>query len=225
MHQTVVQHIEKRSELPKKHIQIEKKRNFQRNFFNSTGYEMKNLLCGIGKSKITENKIEISDYPFEPSIAYPNRIIKANEIDSLSVDYGTCKIYISNDIIFVSAEKKEELKEFAKINKINLTKHSWNWDWILEPYLDTEFTQENEQRVLERLAENGIENKEVNQIRDEVGIQMFKYNFDTMLWNWCSLGLIDVLSAMRTKYNRNEFREFYKRAIEIDKRNKNTLQT
>src|SRR5690554_3863379 len=80
-------------------------------FFNSTEYEMKNLLCGIGKSKITENEIEISDYPFEPSIAYPDKTIKANEIDFLSVDFGTCKIYVDNDIIFASAEKKEQLKE------------------------------------------------------------------------------------------------------------------
>ena len=192
-------------------------------FFNSSEYEMKNLLCGIGKSKIIENEIEISDYPFEPSIAYPNKTFKANEIDSMSLDFGICKIYVDNDIIFVSADKKEELKKFAKNNKVKLTEHSWNWDWILEPYLDTEFTQENEQRVLERLIESEIKKQEVDQIRDKVGKQMFKYNFDTMLWDWCSLGLTDVLSAMRAKYDRNEFRDFYKRAIEIDKRNKNTL--
>lgn len=149
---------------------------------------MKNLLCGIGKSKITENKIEISDYPFEPSIAYPNKTINSNEIDAMSVDFGTCKIYVDDDIIFVSAEKKEELNEFAKNNNIKLTEHSWNWDWILEPYLDTEFTQENEQQVLERLIESGFEKQEVDQIREEVGKQMLKYNFDTMLWDWCSLG-------------------------------------
>lgn len=189
-------------------------------FFNLTEYEMKNLLCGIGKSKIAENEIEISDYPFEPSIAYPNKTIKANEIDAMSVDFGVCKVYVTNDIIFVSAEKKEELKKFAERNNIKLTEHSWNWDWILEPYLDTEFTQENEQRVLKRLEENGIEKQEVDQIRAEVGEQMYKYNFDTMLWDWCSLGLTDVLSAMRAKYDKSKFRDFYKIAIEIDKRKK-----
>lgn len=183
---------------------------------------MKNLLCGIGKSKITYTEILIFDYPFEPSIAYPNKTIKANEIDFISLDFGVCKVYIANDIVFVSAEKKDKLRDFAESNKIKLTEHSWNWDWVLEPYLDTEFTQENEQRVLERLVENGIEKQEVDQIRAEVAKQMHKYNFDTMLWDWSSLSLIDVLSAMRAKYNKNEFKVFYKKAIEIDKRNKNT---
>ncbi|MFD2034452.1 hypothetical protein ACFSKL_06600 [Belliella marina] len=183
---------------------------------------MKNLLCGIGKSNITDRQIQFSDYPFEPSYVYPNKTIQANEIDSMSVDFGICKIHIADDIVFVSAVKKEELKEFAKNNKIELTETSWNWDWILEPYLDTEFTKESEKRVLEKLIENGFEKKEVDKIRVEVGKQMYKYNFDTMLWDWCSLGLSDVLSAMRAKYNESEFREFYKRAIEIDKRKKNT---
>lgn len=102
-----------------------------------------------------------------------------------------------------------------------LSKHSWNWDWILEPYLDTEFIVENEKRVEQRLLENGIEKREVDEIRTEVGKQMYKYNFDTMLWDWTSLGLVDVLSAMRAKYKKEKFRDFYKRALEIDERGKN----
>lgn len=105
-------------------------------------------------------------------------------------------------------------------HNIKLAKHSWNWDWILEPYLDTEFTKENQVRVMKRLNENGIEKLEVNKIRREVGAQMYKYNFDTMLWDWCSLGFVDVLSAMRVKYNKEQFRDFYKRALEIEKRGK-----
>ncbi|MGS2764790.1 DUF7079 family protein [Sinomicrobium sp. M5D2P9] len=179
-----------------------------------------NLLCGIGKSEIQEDKIQITDYPFEPSIAYPEKQITANEIESICVDFSVCKIKIAEDIVFVSAEKKESLEKFAERNNIKLDKHSWNWDWILEPYLDTEFTKENQERVTERLIENGIEPSEVDKIRSEVGTQMYKYNFDTMLWDWCSLGLADVLSAMRAKYDKNEFRDFYKRALEIEKRGK-----
>ncbi|WP_422107786.1 hypothetical protein [Winogradskyella sp.] len=206
-----------------KNIFKSKKKETSRDaFFSSTEYEIKNLLCGIGESKITENGIEISEYPFEPSIAYPNKTIQTNEIDAISADFGICRLYVADDIIFISEERKEELKKFAENNSIRLFKHSWNWDWILEPYLDTEFTKENDQHALERLIENGIKENEVDQIRAEVGVQMYKYNFDTMLWDWCSLGLTDVLSAMRAKYDRNEFRDFYKRAIEIDKRNKNT---
>jgi len=204
---------------------IKKKEPLTGGFFNATEYEMKNLLCGIGESEIRKDKIAITDYPFEPSIVYPNKIISANEINFISADFGLCRIYIDTDIIFVTSEQKAELIKFAEINEIKLIKHSWNWNWILEPYVDTEFTDDNEKRVEKCLLNVGIDKNETKSIRDEVGKQMFKYNFDTMLWDWCSLGLCDVLSAMRVKYNKTDFKDFYQRAIEIDKREENPLNT
>ncbi len=109
------------------------------------------------------------------------------------------RIYVANDIVFISEEKREELKVFAENNRIALIEHSWNWDWILAPYLDTEFTIEKEQQALDRLIENGFEKQEIDQIRAEVGKQMYKYN--AVLWECRSLGLYDV-----------------KRVIAIDKR-------
>jgi len=44
---------------------------------------------------------------------------------------------------------------------------------------------------------------------------MLKYNFDTMLWEWCFLGTLDVLSAMRTKYKKEQYKEFYERVMKI----------
>ncbi len=99
---------------------------------------MKNLLCGIGKSKVTDREIQLSDYPFKPSLAYPDKIFKTKEISAMSIDFGICRIYVANDIVFISEEKREELKVFEENNRIALTEHSWNWDWILAPYLDTE---------------------------------------------------------------------------------------
>ena len=187
-------------------------------FFNATDYEMNNFLCGIGKSEIREHKISISEYPFQPSIAYPNKLISANEINFISTEFGICRIYTDNDIVFITSEQKSALLSFAKTNNIKIKKHSWNWDWILEPYLDTELTAEEEKRIEKNLNGVGIDKIEIQKIRDEVGKQMYKYNFDTMLWEWCSLGLYDVLAAMRVKYDKVQFESFYKKAIEIDKR-------
>ena len=145
-------------------------------------------------------------------------MINASEIKFISIDFGLCRIYVDDDIIFITSKQKSELLNFAEINKIDLKAHSWNWDWILEPYLDTEFTEEDEIRIDKCLSKIGISKIESEEIRKEVGEQMLKYNFDTMLWDWCSLDLFDVLSAMRVKYEKSEFEDFYKRAIEIDKR-------
>lgn len=90
----------------------------------------------------------------------------------------------------------------------------------MEPFVDTEFTKENEILVVQRLAENGISQKEIDTIRKEVGKPMYAYNFETMLWEWNSLGLTDVLSAMLVKYSNKKFNDFYWRAIAIAKRTK-----
>ncbi|WP_103191056.1 hypothetical protein [Formosa algae] len=187
-------------------------------FYNTKYNDVKMLLCGVGQSEISEHHILITEYPFEPSIAYPNKRISPHTIDAISLDFGICSLEIEKDIIFISSAQKDALKQFANQHHIPLVKHRWNWDWILEPYLDTEFTPEDEKRITEKLAENGIHITEVEAIRKEVGSQMYKYNFDTMLWDWCSLSLVDVLSAMRAKYNSKDFRTFYNIALEIDKR-------
>lgn len=202
----------------RKILGIKNNQNSNGTFSRATEYEIKNMLCGLGKSNIQENRISISEYPFEPSIAYPGKIIYASEIKFISADFGLCRLYVGNDIIFITSEQKSELLKFAESYEIELKTHTWNWDWILEPYLDTEFTHDNEKRIDNCLNEVGLSKIETEKIRKEVGEQMFKYNFDTMVWDWCSLDLFDVLSAMRVKYDKSEFDDFYRRAIEIDKR-------
>lgn len=187
-------------------------------YFGASSYEMKNLLCGIGHSEILKDQIKFSEYPFEPAKVYPNGVIDASEVEWICVDASPPKLKLGNDILFISAEFKEPLTDFGKRNGIKLVACRWNWDWILEPYLDTEFTAENKKRTNELLLGAGFELNEIEAIRQEVGDQMYKYNFDTMLWDWCSLGLSDVLSAMRAKYNETQFRDFYAQAMEIELR-------
>ena len=113
-------------------------------------------------------------------------------------------------VIFDQAEK----------NEIEIFESSRSWDWLLEPFLDTEYTEETDQRIISLLKENGFDKQELYMIRNEVKEQMMKYNFDTMLWEWGCLGLQDVLSAMRLKYSKQDFIDFYRRAMEIQLRTK-----
>lgn len=177
------------------------------------------MLCGIGEAEILENKIQIRNYPFAPSIVYPDKMIQSDEIDSISWDSYPPLIRINDEFIFISREKSEQLKVFAERNSIKTFKANWNWQWILEPYLDTEYTEEDHLRLNKLLSDNGISERAVKAIRSEVKDQMLKYNFDTMLWEWGGLGLADVLAAMRSKYNQTLFDGFYHRAMDIQLRN------
>ncbi len=191
-------------------------------FFGSSEREMKNLICGIGESKIMESKIKISKYPFEPSIAFPEKEFEADEINAISWDSYPPLIKIGNEVIFISREYSDDLKQFAERNKVRTFEATRNWNWLLEPYVDTEYTDETDLRLTDLLEKNGIIKEDIDKIRREVKEQMFKYNFDTMLWDWCSLGLSDVLGAMRVKYSKEQFADFYNRAMEIQLRTKIT---
>ena len=191
-------------------------------YFNSSSYELKNFFCGFGECTIRENEILIENYPFNPSLACPNITLKADEITSITLKSNPSQLLYKNDWIFISAEKLDKLKTFIKTNNIKTSDKNWNWDKILDPFLDTEYTEEETENTIKSLVKNGIDRDVVLDIRKEVYEQMYKYNFDTMLWEWISLGLPDVLQAMRVKYSDEEFEEFYKRAMAIE--NKNVTQ-
>jgi hypothetical protein len=187
-------------------------------FYSATSDEMANLLCGIGESEILDDEIIIRKYPFEPSAVYPEKAIKANEIEAVSCESYPPFIILKNEIVFISREYQETLKNFTEINGLQKIEETRNWNWLLEPYADTEYTEETHLRLTALLEEHGISKNEIQVIRHEVEDQMLKYNYDTMLWDWVGLGLPDVLAAMRVKYSKEEFRDFYKRAMEIELR-------
>ncbi len=151
-----------------KNIFKKKKEPLKGAFFGSSEYEMKNLLCGIGESEILDSEIKISKYPFEPSSIFPEKVISANEINAISWDSYPPLIRIDNEVIFISREYSDQLKKFADNNKIETFEATRNWDWLLEPYVDTEYTDETDQRLRGLLEKNGILNEEIDTIRDEV---------------------------------------------------------
>jgi len=173
---------------------------------------------GLGESNIENNKIIISKYPFEPSLIYPDKNILPHEISEIHLDEYPPTLKVGEELIFISREKIDLLKEYAIKNNIKLKKRHSNWDYITTPFLDTEYDDEQNANIENKLKSNGILKEELINLRKEIAEQMYKYNFDTMLWEWCSLGLNDVLLAMRPKLSKQKFNEFYWKAMEIEQR-------
>jgi len=183
--------------------------------FSTSKSEVKELLVSTGQLTIGEDFLKIEDYPFEPSVAYRQTIFKADQIDDLDFKSYPPTFRIGNELIFLTSEKKAELEEFAKKNNIKTVERPMIWSWILEPFLDTDFTTETDQRLTKLLENYGLTTDQVKSLRAEVESQILKYNFDTMLWEWGGLDASDVLKAMRTKYDKDEYQDFYKRAMKI----------
>lgn len=177
--------------------------------------ELHQLLAPTGEVIVGDDHIEIRDYLFEPSVAFGRAMFPAGAIGDLDLTAHPPTMRIDRDLIFLTAEKKAELEAFALRNRVPTVSREPIWDWILEPFLDTEFTRDNEARLESLLAVHGLDPGIVGDIRKEVEAQMIKYNFDTMLWAWTGLGACDVLRAMRTAYDRDVFRLFYRRVMTI----------
>ena len=176
------------------------------------------MFGGIGKSEIKDKEIIITGYPFRPSKIYPKAVLTVKDIDAICYNAYPPKLKIGDEAILISREFAKELEEFALRNNIAVIEETYNWSWILEPYLDTAYTPETDERLNKLLAEHGIYNEELNKIRKEVGETMLKYN--AMLWEWGDLNLMDVLNAMNAKYSKRKFEDFYWRAMEIQFRTK-----
>ncbi|QUY58131.1 hypothetical protein I2F65_17250 [Chryseobacterium arthrosphaerae] len=183
--------------------------------FRSSKSEIREFLVSLGQLSFADDSLTIKNYPFEPSIAYRQNTFPSEQIDDIDFTSSPPTCRIGNELLFLSAEQKTELKKFAGRNNIKTVKRPMIWEWILEPFLDTEFTAETDQKLTQILAKFGLTAEQVQNLRAEVETQMLKYNFDTMLWEWCGFDASDVLRAMRTKYQKAEFEDFYQRVMEI----------
>lgn len=99
----------------------------------------------------------------------------------------------SGETVFLRAGRGAELERFRARNGIPLRRRPDVWCDLLEPFLDTWFTPEEEAATLDRLDRAGLGPAEVAGIRERVAPLMRAYNH--MLWEWQGLGLGDLLAA------------------------------
>ena len=172
---------------------------------------------GMGQADVTADAIAIGDYPFAPSAAYPSRVLRPADIRSVTY-HGPCLLEVGKDFVFVSKEREDDLRAFAKTHALPERHAAFTWDFLLEPFLDTELTHEHHARLFERLAERGLSRKEVLAVREEVAGPMYHYNFHLKVWEWAGFGLYDVLSVMHAVLRPAAFADFYWRAMAIEHR-------
>ena len=176
--------------------------------------------------KFLDDGIRFYGYPYPPASVYPFGKITYEQV--LEVNPFSRQIRTKDrEILFVAAKFRDALQTVAVERNIPIVRRIDVWDLILEPFLDTEFDDEDKERTLQILEENGVSRSEVESLRSSLQICMYKYNIESGLWDWCSLGLTDVLdmrlgklSGFWCRLSRRKYREFYFQAIEIAFRGK-----
>ena len=162
----------------------------------------------------SEDFVVLDDYPF-PQRNRGRKVI-ADEISEVVLNWMPPAIRTSDgEYLLVPAPQKEELIGFASRCGIPMTKRVDVWSFILEPFLDTEFTADQKARTMGILAESGVPEDEVARIRRLVNGPMLLWTAIT--WEWCHYGLYDVLSQMKPWgwWGRPRFARFYSEAMDL----------
>ena len=164
---------------------------------------------------ICQDRIEFKNYPFHHSKAYIDKVIHAHEITEINTFASPPVIKVADELIFVSANKKEALNQFAKQHDIPVIKRYNLWNLILAPFLDIQLDEERHHDIFTRLKEYGVDENIVVEIRNQVADQMMRYNYDAFLWEKNYFCLMDVLLAMRNSCSNDDFQKFYWKSTQI----------
>jgi hypothetical protein len=175
--------------------------------------------------------INITQYPFPPASIYPHGRIECSDIRDVDPDAGPLEIRTRRgETLFVSAEQSDAFHDWITKSHFPIVRRVDAWHLILEPFLDTEFTSEQQKQTLVALRDIGIPRTDVMRIRGSVESAMLAYN--VLLWDWVHLGLFDVLTATRQGLSwisishrlfRNRYSAFYWSAMELADRGRNVI--
>jgi len=166
-----------------------------------------------------DSGVWFSDYPFAPASFMPGGALAFDAIREVILAAAPPEIRTrEGEVIFVSAELKEALEKTARKRQLPIVCRVDVWELLLEPFLDTQFSEEMQTRTLAMLESTGIDQKTCAELRRRVERVILKWN--SILWDWTHLGLYDLLSAVQHAkcMNESEFREFYWETMEIAER-------
>jgi hypothetical protein len=177
--------------------------------------------------------IHITQYPFPPASIYPHGRIECSAIRDVDPGAGPLEIRTRHgETLFVSAEQSDAFHDWIAKSQLPIVRRVDVWHLILEPFLDTEFTPEQQEQTLVALSDIGIPRTDVMRIRGSVGSAMLAYN--VLLGDWVHLGLFDVLTATRRGLSwisishrlfRKRYSDFYWSAMELADRGRNVIES
>jgi len=133
-----------------------------------------------------------SGYIFRQSKIKTGEPIIFERINEVNLNTFPPSFVIDHDeVIFIRDDYREKLEEFANTHNIPIVKRPEIWGFICEPFLDTEFTVDDEKRTKQILIDNGLNSNEIEEIRKKIKLTMLLSNYYAM--EWVHLGLFDYL--------------------------------
>ena len=173
--------------------------------------------------------IAFTGYSFRPASVFPNGRLAYSAIRDVDPDAAPPEVRtLEGETLFISSEQAAEFRIMIAETRLTVVQRTDVWHLLLEPFLDTEITPDDQERTMAELRRLGISGSEVAQIRQSATNSMLAYN--GVLWDWVHLGLFDLFASTRWPFAWTGFvyrlfpkryQEFYWRAMEIADRGRN----
>ena len=161
--------------------------------------------------------IEVLRYPFSAASVKQGSRITPDMIAKVRLLRWPPEIVLtSGEILFVDYNDRVFLEYFAKQHAIPTAHEVDVWSHICEPFLDTEFSEQEQHATSETLGACGFMSVEVEDIRNRIGSAMNFHN--AIAWECMHLGQFEVLqwygkggcgSGWKIWQRRREQRAFY----------------
>jgi hypothetical protein len=144
--------------------------------------------------------IAFDRYPYPGARVHPRGLVPWSEVLEVDPAASPPEVRVAGETLFVSHELREGLARAAEAYAVPTVRREDVWGMLLEPFLDTWFDDDFQERTLQRLEENGISRAEAASIRKRVESPMLHHN--AIVWEWVHLGLWDLLEAHRNVWVR-----------------------
>lgn len=136
-------------------------------------------------------------YPFHGASVREQPLVPISAIAEVIPDWLPPAIMTNDgEFLFIDTTLKEPLVAWAEGHGLPLVNRQDPWEYLLDPFLDTEYTQEADLRDRALLAEMGISDAETTAWRARVSGRMEALTVAS--WEWVHYGLYDVLFATKT---------------------------
>ena len=142
------------------------------------------------EARFEQDSLVYDRYPIAGASVHPSGRVAPGAIAEVDPDNRRL-LTVAGEFLYFPYALIEPARAFAERHGLPLVHRAEPWSLILQPFLDTEHSAEQEASALAQLAAWGLEPAEVARLRETVEAPMMA--FTALTWEWAFYGLEDYL--------------------------------
>jgi predicted metal-dependent HD superfamily phosphohydrolase len=170
---------------------------------------------GWPEGEVREAELSVASYPFMHASVFPGKVVvPAARVTAIFCSISDAAFVLDGkEIVFLPRQCKPGLEAFASRHCIPSPKIHEVWSDLAEPYIDTEYSAEQEARDFQSLTERGYDRKEVRALRRHIAPTMLAATWFTFEWGFYTTQ--DILRAFAIISPQQFTEQFYENVMEV----------